>query len=133
MALDFTTFVVCGGATIAASGPIIEASAVADAVIAGLEAATSGEIAIDGIDVTAERASDRGLAMVFQSYALYPHMSVKQNLSFGLENLKMPKAEIETYGSRVHPILRAGRKVVVFEDLYGNAWDLIEPAKDATA
>ena len=40
-------------------------------------------------------AADRGLAMVFQSYALYPHMSVRQNLAFGLENTRMPKAEID--------------------------------------
>src|SRR4029077_11506786 len=40
-------------------------------------------------------AADRGLAMVFQSYALYPHMSVRQNLAFGLENARMPKKEIE--------------------------------------
>lgn len=63
--------------------------------IAGLEKITSGEIAIDGKPVNDVTAADRGLAMVFQSYALYPHMSVRQNLAFGLENSKMPKAEIE--------------------------------------
>lgn len=62
--------------------------------IAGLEKITSGEIAIDGKPVNDVTAADRGLAMVFQSYALYPHMSVRQNLAFGLENSKMPKAEI---------------------------------------
>ena len=63
--------------------------------IAGLEKITSGEIAIDGKPVNDVTAADRGLAMVFQSYALYPHMSVRQNLAFGLENSKMPKAEIK--------------------------------------
>jgi multiple sugar transport system ATP-binding protein len=63
-------------------------------MIAGLEDVTTGEIAIDGQAVNGVPAAERGLAMVFQSYALYPHMSVRQNLSFGLENLKMPKAEI---------------------------------------
>jgi multiple sugar transport system ATP-binding protein len=63
-------------------------------MIAGLEDVTSGEVAIDGAVVNAVPAAMRGLAMVFQSYALYPHMSVKQNLSFGLENLGTPKAEI---------------------------------------
>ncbi|MGV8939880.1 MAG: ABC transporter ATP-binding protein [Allorhizobium sp.] len=63
--------------------------------IAGLDKPTSGEISINGANVTHVPAADRGLAMVFQSYALYPHMSVKQNLSFGLENARMPKAEIE--------------------------------------
>ena len=55
-----------------------------------------GEIRIDGKDVINDvPAADRGLAMVFQSYALYPHMSVRQNLAFGLENTRMPKAEID--------------------------------------
>ncbi|OBZ92240.1 ABC transporter ATP-binding protein [Pararhizobium polonicum] len=65
-------------------------------MIAGLEKPTGGELAIDGTVVNTVPASDRGLAMVFQSYALYPHMSVRQNLAFGLENSKMPKAEIAT-------------------------------------
>ncbi|MEM7289845.1 MAG: sn-glycerol-3-phosphate ABC transporter ATP-binding protein UgpC [Pseudomonadota bacterium] len=64
-------------------------------LISGLESTTSGEIAIDGEVVNHIPAAQRGLAMVFQSYALYPHMSVRQNLSFGLENLNMPKSEIE--------------------------------------
>ena len=64
-------------------------------LIAGLDQPTGGRIEIDGRDVTNVAAADRGLAMVFQSYALYPHMSVRQNLSFGLENARMAKAEIE--------------------------------------
>ncbi|MGO4573983.1 ABC transporter ATP-binding protein [Microvirga sp. 2TAF3] len=64
-------------------------------IIAGLEAASSGEIRLDDRLVNSVSAADRGLAMVFQSYALYPHMSVRQNLAFGLENIRMPKAEIE--------------------------------------
>ena len=63
-------------------------------LIAGLDKPTSGQIFIDGADATQKGAADRGLAMVFQSYALYPHMTVRQNLSFGLENARMPKAEI---------------------------------------
>ncbi|MCX7315689.1 MAG: ATP-binding cassette domain-containing protein, partial [Hyphomicrobiales bacterium] len=63
-------------------------------VIAGLEPATGGTIAIDGEDVTHHSAAARGLAMVFQSYALYPHMSVYDNLAFGLENMRMPKDRI---------------------------------------
>ncbi|MCJ9754621.1 ATP-binding cassette domain-containing protein, partial [Neorhizobium sp. BETTINA12A] len=62
--------------------------------IAGLEKVTGGEIEIDGKRVNEVSAADRGLAMVFQSYALYPHMSVRQNLAFGLENSNMPKAEV---------------------------------------
>ena len=64
-------------------------------LLAGLDQPTTGKLEIDGRDVTRVSAADRGLAMVFQSYALYPHMSVRQNLAFGLENQRMPKSEIE--------------------------------------
>ncbi|QYK42709.1 MAG: ABC transporter ATP-binding protein [Paracoccaceae bacterium] len=64
-------------------------------MIAGLDRPTSGRIEIDGADVTAKGAADRGLAMVFQSYALYPHMTVRANMAFGLENTRMPRAEID--------------------------------------
>jgi len=63
-------------------------------MISGLEGITGGDVVIDGAAVNHVPAAQRELAMVFQSYALYPHMSVRGNLSFGLENLKMPKAEI---------------------------------------
>ena len=64
-------------------------------LIAGLEDATSGAIQIDGEDMTAASPSKRGLAMVFQSYALYPHMTVRKNIAFPLEMAKMDKAEIK--------------------------------------
>ena len=64
-------------------------------MIAGLEKITKGEILIDSQVVNNISAARRGLAMVFQSYALYPHMSVRQNLAFGLENLKMNVDEID--------------------------------------
>ena len=63
-------------------------------MIAGLEKITGGDIFINDLKVNDISAANRGLAMVFQSYALYPHMSVRQNLAFGLENLKMKKDEI---------------------------------------
>jgi molybdenum ABC transporter ATP-binding protein len=63
-------------------------------LIAGLDQPTGGTIEIDGKDVTKVSAAQRGLAMVFQSYALYPHMTVRQNLAFGLENQRMAKEEI---------------------------------------
>ena len=63
-------------------------------MIAGLEQITDGEVRIDEERVNEIPAAQRGLAMVFQSYALYPHMTVTQNLSFGLENLRLPKDEI---------------------------------------
>jgi multiple sugar transport system ATP-binding protein len=63
-------------------------------MISGLEDISGGEIAIGGEVVNRIPAADRGLAMVFQSYALYPHMTVRQNLSFGLENINTPRPEI---------------------------------------
>jgi multiple sugar transport system ATP-binding protein len=62
--------------------------------IAGLETLTSGSIAIDGRQVDTVPPSERGIAMVFQSYALYPHMSVAENMGFALKLAGRPKAEI---------------------------------------
>ncbi|MGL4309824.1 MAG: ABC transporter ATP-binding protein [Paracoccaceae bacterium] len=64
-------------------------------MIAGLEPITEGSLLIGGEDVTEVPAVKRGLAMVFQSYALYPHMSVRKNLSFGLETIGAPREEID--------------------------------------
>ncbi|MGB0795598.1 MAG: ABC transporter ATP-binding protein [Paracoccaceae bacterium] len=64
-------------------------------MIAGLEDLTSGELYIDGKDMTAISPSKRGLAMVFQSYALYPHMSVRKNIGFPLRMEGMSKVEID--------------------------------------
>ncbi|CAL1691274.1 sn-glycerol-3-phosphate import ATP-binding protein UgpC [Brevundimonas subvibrioides] len=64
-------------------------------VVAGLEEADAGEVSIGGRVVTDMSPSDRGIAMVFQSYALYPHMSVYQNMAFGLTLAKADKTEID--------------------------------------
>jgi lactose/L-arabinose transport system ATP-binding protein len=64
-------------------------------MIAGLEDVSDGTIIIDGADVTHAEPAKRGIAMVFQSYALYPHMSVRQNLAYGLRVAGTPKDEIE--------------------------------------
>jgi multiple sugar transport system ATP-binding protein len=64
-------------------------------VIAGLEEPTSGAVLIDGIDVTKQEPGDRDLAMVFQSYALYPHMTVRKNIAFPLENARVARDVIE--------------------------------------
>jgi multiple sugar transport system ATP-binding protein len=65
-------------------------------MIAGLESVTEGEIRIDDTDVTGRAPKDRDIAMVFQSYALYPHMTVRRNMAFGLEeSTDMPNDEIE--------------------------------------
>ena len=75
-------------------------------VIAGLENVTSGEVHIDGERVTHLPASERGLAMVFQSYALYPHMSVRKNMAFALENMGLKPADIEERVARAAAMLR---------------------------
>lgn len=64
-------------------------------MIAGLDSPTRGDLLINGQRVNDVGAADRGCAMVFQSYALYPHMSVYANMAFGLENAKVPRADIE--------------------------------------
>jgi len=68
-------------------------------LIAGLDEVTAGDIVLDGKTVTRVTAAERGLSMVFQNYALYPHMTVYQNLAFGLENTPMKRSEID---QRVH-------------------------------
>jgi multiple sugar transport system ATP-binding protein len=74
-------------------------------LIAGLEDTTSGTISIDGKDATALPPAKRGLAMVFQSYALYPHMSVKKNIGFPLKMAGMDPAEAETRIQRAASVL----------------------------
>ncbi len=63
--------------------------------LAGLEQPTSGQIHIDGQRVDQLKPQDRDVAMVFQSYALYPHMTVAQNMGFALRLRKRPQAEID--------------------------------------
>ncbi|MGR3660902.1 MAG: ABC transporter ATP-binding protein [Paracoccaceae bacterium] len=73
-------------------------------LIAGLEDVTSGMVQIDGADATMLPPAKRGLAMVFQSYALYPHMSVRKNIAFPLKMANMPQAEADeriAYASKV--------------------------------
>ena len=62
-------------------------------IIAGLERATSGKILVDNEDVTLLPATDRDVSMVFQSYALFPHMSVIENVSYGLKMINVNKEE----------------------------------------
>jgi len=64
-------------------------------LIAGLEEVTSGTLELDGRDITEVSPAKRDLAMVFQTYALYPHMSVRKNLSFALDLAKIDKQEVE--------------------------------------
>src|SRR5688500_13375605 len=75
--------------------------------IAGLLEPTDGQIFIKGKNVTWEEPKDRGIGMVFQSYALYPQMSVEKNLSFGLRVAKVPQAEIDKRVARASEILQS--------------------------
>ncbi|MFY0618519.1 ABC transporter ATP-binding protein [Shimia sp.] len=74
--------------------------------IAGLLDVTDGEIHIGGRNVTWEEPSERGIGMVFQSYALYPQMTVEGNLSFGLKNARVPKPEIAERVARAAEVLQ---------------------------
>lgn len=92
-------------------------------MLAGFEMPTKGKIYIDGVDVTRRPAYDRPVNMMFQSYALFPHMTVEQNIAFGLKQERIPKTEIqervkevlklvqmEKYGSRAPHQLSGGQK-----------------------
>jgi multiple sugar transport system ATP-binding protein len=75
-------------------------------LIAGLEEPSAGSIHISGRDVTRVHPSRRGVSMVFQSYALYPHMSVAENMAFGLKIQKSPKAEVDARVRKAASILQ---------------------------
>ena len=77
-------------------------------LIAGLELVTSGSIVLDGTDVTDVAASERDLAMVFQSYALYPHMTVAENMSFALKLAGVDKSVIDEKVKEAADILQLG-------------------------
>ena len=77
-------------------------------MIAGLEKITGGELQIDGLVVNDVPPAQRGIAMVFQSYALYPHMTVRDNMAFALKLAKLPK--LRSFALHGNPIdqVRAG-------------------------
>ena len=77
-------------------------------MVAGLEEITGGEIAIGGRVVNQLEPAERDIAMVFQNYALYPHMSVYENMAYGLKIAKVPKAEIEVRVQKAAKILELG-------------------------
>ena len=77
-------------------------------IISGLEEQTSGRIEIDGRDVGNLEPVERDIAMVFQSYALYPHLTVGENIGFGLSLARKPKAEIAEAVNRVAETLQLG-------------------------
>ena len=75
-------------------------------LIAGFEAPSAGQIVLEGADVTALAPNERPVNTVFQSYALFPHLSVAQNVSFGLEMLGRPKAEITATTQRMLALVK---------------------------
>jgi len=77
-------------------------------MVAGLETVTSGEVDIGGRVVNTIEPADRDIAMVFQNYALYPHMTVYNNMAYGLRNRGMPKPEIDTRVREAAEILEIG-------------------------
>jgi multiple sugar transport system ATP-binding protein len=77
-------------------------------VLAGLESLTSGEIYFDGKPISRLDPKDRDIAMVFQDYALYPHMNIAKNMSFALRLKRVPKAEIEARVKSVAAMLNIG-------------------------
>ena len=93
-AVDDFTFEVKPGEFLVLVGPSGCGKSTTLRMVAGLELPTSGRILIGGRDVTNLPPKDRDIAMVFQNYALYPHMTVRENLAFGLKLRKVPKDEI---------------------------------------
>src|SRR6188508_5111 len=94
LAVDHVSLAVAHGEFMVLLGPSGCGKSTTLRMIAGLEAISSGELAIDGRIVNEVPAKDRDIAMVFQSYALYPHMTVRDNLGFGLRRRGIDKAEI---------------------------------------
>ena len=83
-------------------------------VLAGLEEATFGEVIIDGENVTDRLPSERGLSMVFQSYALYPHMTVAENIGFSLKNSGVAQQEILSRVQKIAKTLRLEKLIERF-------------------
>ncbi|HWC84566.1 MAG TPA: sn-glycerol-3-phosphate ABC transporter ATP-binding protein UgpC [Pseudonocardiaceae bacterium] len=93
-AVDQLELEIADGEFLVLVGPSGSGKSTALRMLAGLEDVDEGAIAIDGKDVTNVQPKDRDIAMVFQSYALYPHMTVAENMGFALKLKKTPKAEI---------------------------------------
>ncbi|MGO4172796.1 ABC transporter ATP-binding protein [Bosea sp. TAF32] len=104
-AVDAISFTVAGGNLVALLGPSGCGKSTTLRLIAGLEDTSSGTISIGGRDVTHASPSRRGIAMVFQNYALFPHLSVAENILFGLKVRKVSRAERDERLARAASIL----------------------------
>jgi multiple sugar transport system ATP-binding protein len=105
VALREVSLAVEDGELLAVVGPSGCGKSTLLSIVAGLEAPTAGEVRIDGRDVTALSPRERDVAMVFQSYALYPHMSVRRNLAFPLEVARAGRREIAERVAEVSALL----------------------------
>ena len=93
-AVKDVSFTIAEGSLVTLLGPSGCGKTTTLRMIAGLELPTAGTIAIGGNDVTRGPASERDVSMVFQSYALFPHMTVLDNVGYGLTVARLPKAEV---------------------------------------
>ncbi len=105
VAVDEFTLTIQDGEFMILVGPSGCGKTTALRLVAGLEKPTSGEIAIDGRVINDLTPRDRDIAMVFQNYALYPHMTVYRNLAFGLKQRKVPKDQIDRRVSEASTML----------------------------
>ena len=106
--VDDVSFTVADGEFMVLLGPSGCGKSTTLRMIAGLESITGGEMSIDDRVVNDVPAMDRDIAMVFQSYALYPHMTVAENLAFGLKRRKVDKAQIDERVGKAASILGLG-------------------------
>ena len=112
-------------------------------ILAGLETPSGGEIYFDGKPISHLEPKDRDLAMVFQDYALYPHLNIAKNMSFALRLKRVPKAEIDTKVRRVAEMLNIAhllnRKPAELSGgqrqrvAMGRAWFGIRPRSSSTS
>ncbi len=96
VAVDDVSFAIAAGTLVTLLGPSGCGKTTILRIIAGLEQPTMGTIAIGGVDVTDVPAASRDVSMVFQSYALFPHMSVRENVGYGLTVARLARVEVET-------------------------------------